>query len=75
MENQFLTDMQVEKEIDRLLKSPLVKLAKKEERIRYKRRQYLYCLRCYEKKGVEMQKSGITMELLDQMSRKIDDDK
>ena len=40
-----LTDEQVELEIDRLQASPLVKLAKKEERIRYKRRQLLYCLR------------------------------
>lgn len=34
MAKDFLTDEQVEAEIERLLDSPLVKLAKKEERIR-----------------------------------------
>ena len=41
-----------------------MKLARKEERIRYKRRQYLYTLRNYEKKGKELQKAGITLEML-----------
>ena len=35
-----LTDKQVEQEIEKLKKSPYVKLAKEEERIRYRRRQY-----------------------------------
>lgn len=63
-----LTDIEVEREIERLLDSPLVKLAKKEERIRYKRRQYLYQLRGYEKKGRELAAAGITMELLERMA-------
>lgn len=62
-----LTDEQVEAEIERLTASPLVKLAKKEERIRYKRRQYLYTLRVYEKKGAELAAAGITMEMLDSL--------
>ena len=66
---EFLTDEQVEAEIVRLQKSPDVKLAKKEERIRYRRRQYLYCLRQYEKKGKELQASGITFEMLDNLER------
>ena len=66
---EFLTDEQVEKEIERLLNSPNVKLAKKEERIRYKRRQYLYCLRNYEKKGKELKAAGITMEMLEKMGK------
>lgn len=65
----FLTDEQVEKEIERLLESPLVKLAKKEERIRYRRRQYLYCLRNYEKKGRELQEAGMTIELLEKLDK------
>ena len=65
--NKFLTDVQVEEEIARLSKSPYVKLAKKEEYVRNRRRQYLYCLRSYEKKGKELAKSGITMEVLDSM--------
>lgn len=64
-----LTDEQVEFEIAKLKDSPLVKLARKEERIRYVRRQYLYTLRQYEKKGKELAKSGITMEILDQLAR------
>lgn len=65
MAKNTLTDDQVEKEIDRLLSSPLVKLAKKEQRIRFRRRQYLYTLRALEKKGKELHDSGITMEILD----------
>ena len=42
MTKDYLTDEEVEKEIERLLESPDVKLAKKEQRIRYRRRQYLY---------------------------------
>ena len=37
-----LTDEQVEREIERLRESPHVKLAKKDEAIRYRRRQILY---------------------------------
>ena len=59
-----LTDEQVEKEIERLVDSPLVKLARKEMRIKYKRRQFLYSLRNLEKRGRELQKSGITMDIL-----------
>ena len=65
MAKNHLTDEQVEKEIARLQESPLVKLAKKGELIRYWRRQYLYMLRGYEKKGKELAKSGITMEILE----------
>ena len=63
----YLTDEQVEQEIERLLESDMVKLAKKEEYVRNRRRQYLYCLRSYEKKGKELAESGITMEMLDSM--------
>lgn len=66
---EFLTDEQVEEEIARLQKSSLVKLARKEESIRYRRRQYLYCLRQYEKKGKELTAAGITFEMLDGLER------
>ena len=59
-----LTDEQVEREIDRLTKSPHVALARREHRLRYKRRQYLYQLRDLEKKGIALEKAGITMEVL-----------
>lgn len=67
-----MTDEMVEREIERLLESPLVKLAKKDELIRYRRRQYLYKLRGYEKKGKELQRSGITMEMLDALGKDCD---
>lgn len=60
-----LTDMQVEQEILRLQDSEYVKLARKEERLRYQRRQILYQLRWLEKKGKELAAAGLTMELLD----------
>lgn len=63
----YLTDEQVEREIERLMDSDMVKLAKKEEYVRNRRRQYLYSLRSYEKKGKELAESGITMEVLDSM--------
>lgn len=69
MARDYLTDAQVEQEIEKLKKSPYVKLAKKEEQIRYRRRQYLYCLRQYEKKGKELSKAGITIEALETMDK------
>ena len=73
MAKAVLTDEQVEKEIERLLESDLVKLAKKEERIRYRRRQYLYCLRNYERRGRELAESGITIEMLNKMDKECDE--
>lgn len=69
MARDGLTDKQVEQEIERLKKSPYVKLAKAEERIRYRRRQYLYGLRQYEKKGKELSKAGITIEILETIDK------
>ena len=62
MSREFLTDEQVEIEIERLLNSEDVMLAKKEIRIKYKRRQYMYQLRNMEKRGKELAKQGITLE-------------
>lgn len=66
---EFLTNEQVEQEIERLLQSPMVALAKKEERIRNRRRQYMYCLRTLEKRGKELAASGITYEILDKLGK------
>ena len=74
MAKDILTDEQVEREIDRLMESPLVKLAKKDELIRYRRRQYLYKLRGYEKKGKELAESGITMEILEAIAKGIEEE-
>lgn len=63
-----LTDEQVEQEIERLTQSPHVALARREQRIRYRRRQFLYQLRDLEKKGRALEKAGITMEVLNAMA-------
>lgn len=60
-----LTDKQVEAEIKKLLKSEDVKLAKAEQRAKYRRRQYLYSLRCLERRGAELREAGITEEMID----------
>lgn len=67
MAKDFLTDEQVEQEIERLRQSPLVALARREQRLRYKRRQFLYQLRDLEKKGRALEKAGIDMEVLNAM--------
>ena len=67
MARDYLTDEQVEKEIERLRRSPMVALARKEQRIRYKRRQVLYNLRDLEKKGRALAAAGITSDMLDDL--------
>ena len=64
-----LTDEQVELEIERLSKSPLVMLARKEQRLKNARRQALYTLRYLEKRGQELTDRGITYEKLDKLTR------
>ena len=59
-----LTDEQVEEEIARLSKSPLVALARRERQVRNKRRIYLYHLRELEKKGAALAEAGITADVL-----------
>lgn len=63
-----LTDEMVEEEILRLQTSPHVKLARREEAIRNRRRQYMYTLRMYEKKGKALEAQGITLEELEDMA-------
>ena len=62
MAKDFLTDEQVEMEISRLLNSDAVQLAKREIRIKYKRRQYMYQLRNMEKRGKQLKAEGITLD-------------
>jgi hypothetical protein len=73
MAKDFLTDEQVEIEIEKLTESPYVKLARKDEQIRYRRRQRLYTLRNYEKRGKELAKAGITMEILEAMAKGLEE--
>lgn len=72
MAREWLTDEQVEDEIAKLLQSPHVKLAKKEQQIRYRRRQYLYTLRQFEKKGKQLEAEGVTMRSLEALAAAID---
>ena len=62
-----LTDEEVELEIAELQNSPYVKLARKEQRIRYRRRLFLYGLRDLEKKGKALAEAGVTLESLDEL--------
>ena len=57
----FLTDEQVESEIARLTKTDAVKLARREQRVKYRRRQVLYSLRALEKRGTQLIAQGVTM--------------
>lgn len=68
MAKEIMTDEMVEEEILRLQSSPLVKLARREENIRNRRRQYMYILRGYEKKGRQLEAEGVTMESLEEMA-------
>ena len=65
--NTRLTDEEVEKEIERLNRSEAVRLARAEQRRKYRRRQYLYTLRDLERKGKDLMAAGITEDMLDGM--------
>ena len=66
---EALTDAEVEREIAELEQSPLVKLARKNNRLKYMRRQRLYTLRSLEKQGERLQEDGITLEDLEHKAR------
>ena len=70
----FLTDEQVEQEIERLNASEAVALARRKARLEYRRRQYLYQLRDLEKKGKALLEAGITREVLDAMYSTCDEE-
>ena len=73
MKEYGLTDEQVEREIERLTASEAVALARREARLKYRRRQFLYQLRDLEKKGKALMKAGITREVLDSMFENCDE--
>lgn len=73
MQNEKMTDAQVETEIKRLNNSPFVKLAQKEMRLKYKRRLRLYNLRSLEKRGKQLAKEGATLESLENMITELDE--
>lgn len=67
MPKEFYTEAQVEEEIERLSKSEYVKLARRELRLKYKRRQRMYQLRSLEKRGRQLDAEGVTLENLEAM--------
>lgn len=67
MPREYLTDSEVEAEIERLTNSEAVKLARREQRFKYRRRQQLYTLRAYEKRGKQLIAQGVTAEALEIM--------
>lgn len=67
MAKEWLTDGEVEREIEVLKTSPMVQLARKEQRLKYKQRQVLYQLRNLEKRGCQLADKGITMDNIEMM--------
>lgn len=65
--DEWLTDEEVAVEIERLKKSEAVKLARREQALKYRYRQVLYTLRNLEKKGKALMEAGITYEMLNDM--------
>ena len=68
-----LTDEQVEMEIQRINESPAVLLARQEQRLKYKKRQYLYTLRFLEKRGMQLMEQGITYEMMKDVEWQVND--
>ena len=69
---KFSESEAVEAEIVRLLASPDVRLAKKEQALINRRRQYMYNLRSMEKRGKQLAADGWTAESLERKYR-VDD--
>ena len=67
MAKDWLTDQEVEAEIESLRTSPMVQLARREQALKYKRRQALYQLRNLEKRGLKLAEQGITMDNIEEM--------
>lgn len=65
MAKDLMTEADVELEIERLKESAAVKLALKERRFKYRRQQYMYTLRWYEKRGKELMAQGVKPEDFD----------
>lgn len=66
MAKDLWTDEQVEVEIARLNASEEVQLARKETRLKLKRRSYMYQLRSMENRGKKLKEEGITMENMEE---------
>lgn len=67
MAKDWMTDEQVEMEINRLTHSEEVQLARMEQRIKYRRRQYLYQLRNMAKRGKQLMAEGICLDNINEV--------
>lgn len=70
----FLNDEEVKAEIERLTKTEAVRLARCEQRLKYRCRQQLYMLRALEKRGNQLIAQGVTLEALDLMYSDVTDE-
>lgn len=68
MEKEYIPDEMLDEEILRLQNSHHVKLARRDENIRNRKRNYMYRLRIYEKKGKALEAQGITLDSLEEMA-------
>ena len=68
MAKEYIPDDMLDEEILRLQNSHHVKLARREENIRNRKRNYMYQLLMYEKKGKALEAQGITLESLEEMA-------
>lgn len=68
MAKEYIPDEMLDEEILRLQNSHHVKLARREENIRNRKRNYMYQLLMYEKKGKALEAQGITLESLEEMA-------
>lgn len=68
-------DELVEAEIARLQSSPDVKLAKKEQNLIYRRKQYMWNLQNLEKRGKQLRAEGWTVESLELKYNKAEESK
>ena len=60
--SKHITDAEVEIEIRKIYDSEAYKLARAENRYRQKRREELYAIRYYYKRGLELMEQGYTLE-------------
>lgn len=68
-----LTDEATEKEIAELLDDEEVQIYKQVERIKYRRKQYLYQLRWFKKQGAKLKEQGYTLDALQKMREEQDE--
>lgn len=70
---EFLTDEQVEMEINELSATEEVRLARLEQRIKYRKRQKLYNLRALAKRGSKLMEQGYTFESLKEEEKELEE--